>query len=122
MNKGQGVSLDFDVGAPLRALAGRWGHRIAYVASGAENQLGSSAVLVRPDGFAAWAADDEPRLEERNRPHIAGSENDEVTHDESIDIHRAYIAECDFVGRSLSSVRQEKLWWSCRGRTGASRP
>jgi len=32
-----------------------WNDRITYVASEAKDRLGLSAVLVRPDGFVAWA-------------------------------------------------------------------
>ncbi len=54
---GKGLLLDFDARPSLRALAERWRDRIAYVASDAEDRLGLSAVLVRPDGFVAWAAE-----------------------------------------------------------------
>jgi len=56
--------LDFDASAPLRALAGRWRDRIAYVAGDAKDRLGLSAVLVRPDGFVAWACEAAPSHEE----------------------------------------------------------
>jgi 2-polyprenyl-6-methoxyphenol hydroxylase-like FAD-dependent oxidoreductase len=61
---GKGVLLDFDARAPLQALAARWNGRIAYVASDAKDRLGLSAVLVRPDGFVAWAADAAPDFED----------------------------------------------------------
>ncbi|MGY4480398.1 FAD-dependent monooxygenase [Bradyrhizobium sp. USDA 3364] len=61
---GRGLLLDFDLRAPLRALADRWRGRITYLASDASDRLGLSAVLVRPDGFVAWATDMEPDLEE----------------------------------------------------------
>jgi hypothetical protein len=63
LSKGQGLLLDFDNGGPLRALASHWGERIAYRASGAHNQLGLSAVLVRPDGVVAWTAQEKPSFE-----------------------------------------------------------
>jgi hypothetical protein len=53
IRNGKGLLLDFDVSAPLEALASRWGGRITYVASDANDRLGLSAVLVRPDGFVA---------------------------------------------------------------------
>lgn len=65
LRTGTGLLLDFDAGAPLRALAGGWQGRIAYIASDAKDRLGLSAVLVRPDGFVAWAsagASDEAEL------------------------------------------------------------
>jgi 2-polyprenyl-6-methoxyphenol hydroxylase-like FAD-dependent oxidoreductase len=52
-----GLLLDFDTRASLQTLASRWGDRITYVASAPRERLGLSAVLVRPDGFVAWASD-----------------------------------------------------------------
>ena len=57
LRTGRGLFLDFDADARRAALAGRWGGRIAYVAGGARDRLGLSAVLVRPDGFVAWATE-----------------------------------------------------------------
>jgi 2-polyprenyl-6-methoxyphenol hydroxylase-like FAD-dependent oxidoreductase len=56
-SNGQGLLLDFAPGKPLQALAGRWAGRIAYVAAQASEQLGLSAVLVRPDGIVAWVGE-----------------------------------------------------------------
>jgi hypothetical protein len=63
LRNGKGLLLDFDASPPLAALASRWGDRIAYVASDARDRLGLSAVLVRPDGFVAWAEEADPNLE-----------------------------------------------------------
>ena len=52
---GQGVLLDLDATGPLRAMASRWADRIRYVAGDADDRLGLSALLVRPDGIVAWA-------------------------------------------------------------------
>ncbi|WP_201260427.1 aromatic-ring hydroxylase C-terminal domain-containing protein [Burkholderia catarinensis] len=60
---GKGVLLDFDADQPLQALASRWHDRIAYVAGDAEDRLGLRAVLVRPDGFVAWACDEDARVD-----------------------------------------------------------
>lgn len=60
----KGILLDFDARAPLQALASRWNGRIDYVAGDVKDRLGVSAVLVRPDGFVAWASDDVPEYEE----------------------------------------------------------
>lgn len=57
LRSGKGLLLDFDARAPLQTLAGRWPDRIAYVASDAEDSLGLTAVLIRPDGIVAWAGD-----------------------------------------------------------------
>lgn len=57
LRDGNGLLLDFGAGAPLRALAERWDGRIRYVAGDAEDRLGLEALLVRPDGFVAWASE-----------------------------------------------------------------
>ncbi|PBB23397.1 MULTISPECIES: FAD-dependent monooxygenase [unclassified Mesorhizobium] len=64
LRNGQGLLLDFDSHPALQALASHWSGRIAYVAGDARERLGPSALLVRPDGFVAWAADGEPDLGE----------------------------------------------------------
>ncbi|MGI4862742.1 MAG: FAD-dependent monooxygenase [Janthinobacterium lividum] len=56
---GQGILLDFEGNASLKTLAAEFGG-LNYVSGRAKEQLGLSAVLVRPDGFVAWAADGEP--------------------------------------------------------------
>jgi len=60
---GHGLLLDFGPQASLQALDGRWGDRVRYVAGDAKDRLGLSALLVRPDGFVAWASDVAPSLE-----------------------------------------------------------
>ncbi|PXV54054.1 2-polyprenyl-6-methoxyphenol hydroxylase [Dyella jiangningensis] len=60
LRTGKGLLLDFGDNASLRQLAGRWEDRLAYVASGAADTLGLSALLVRPDGLVAWATQDRP--------------------------------------------------------------
>ena len=57
LREGGGLLLDFDAQAPLRGLAERWPHRMRYVAGEARDRLGLRALLVRPDGIVAWAAD-----------------------------------------------------------------
>ena len=63
LREGRGLLLDFDAGTQLQALASRWSGRINYAAGDAKDRLGLSAVLVRPDGFVAWAADTAPDYE-----------------------------------------------------------
>jgi 2-polyprenyl-6-methoxyphenol hydroxylase-like FAD-dependent oxidoreductase len=63
LREGNGLLLDFGPDAPLKALDGRWGDRVRYVASNAKDRLGLSALLVRPDGFVAWATDTTPNVE-----------------------------------------------------------
>ena len=67
LRKGKGLLLDFDAHAPLQVLANRWRDRITYVAGDAKDRLGLSAVLVRPDGFVAWAAEAAPNHEEASQ-------------------------------------------------------
>lgn len=63
LRNGQGLLLDFDASPSLQALASRWNGRISYVAENARERLSLSALLVRPDGFVAWAADAEHDVE-----------------------------------------------------------
>ncbi|MFE0759390.1 FAD-dependent monooxygenase [Inquilinus sp. NPDC058860] len=67
LRTGRGLLLDFDSRASLQALAGRWRGRITYVAGDARDRLGLSAVLVRPDGFVAWAGGVAPDDDEASK-------------------------------------------------------
>jgi 2-polyprenyl-6-methoxyphenol hydroxylase-like FAD-dependent oxidoreductase len=67
LTNGKGLFLDFDSRAPLQALASRWSDRITYVASDARDRLGLNALLVRPDGVVAWAAEAAPDHEEASQ-------------------------------------------------------
>jgi hypothetical protein len=67
LHDGNGLLLDFGRQKSLEALAGLWGDRVRYVASDAVDRLVLSALLVRPDGFVAWASDTTPRPEEVTR-------------------------------------------------------
>ncbi|WP_198087158.1 FAD-dependent monooxygenase [Variovorax sp. E3] len=60
LREGTGVLVDFDRCEPLRRAVAPWGDRIRYVAGGAKDPLGLAAMLVRPDGFVAWASDKTP--------------------------------------------------------------
>jgi 2-polyprenyl-6-methoxyphenol hydroxylase-like FAD-dependent oxidoreductase len=64
LRSSKGLLLDFDTRSQLRALASRWDGRITYVASDVRDRLGLSAVLVRPDGIVAWAAEAAPDQEQ----------------------------------------------------------
>ena len=63
LRDGNGLLLDFGRQASLQALDGLWGGHVRYVASDAKDRLGLSALLVRPDGFVAWASDRTPSPE-----------------------------------------------------------
>ena len=67
LRDGKGVLLDFHPRSPLRSLASRRDERLKYIASEAKDRLGRTAVLVRPDGFIAWACDGEADLDEASR-------------------------------------------------------
>lgn len=60
MHDGRGILLDFDTNASLKTITSEYGDRIKYISGPAKEQLGLSAVLIRPDGFIAWASDGAP--------------------------------------------------------------
>ncbi|SDE58236.1 2-polyprenyl-6-methoxyphenol hydroxylase [Mucilaginibacter pineti] len=60
MHHGKGILLDFDNNDSLKTLASDYGGRIKYVSGPAKEQLGLSAVLIRPDGIIAWSSDTYP--------------------------------------------------------------
>ncbi|MEV0839704.1 FAD-dependent monooxygenase [Actinocatenispora sera] len=60
LRDGRGVALDFSTDGRLRAVARRHTDRIRYAGGPAHDDLGLAAVLVRPDGIVAWAADRAP--------------------------------------------------------------
>jgi 2-polyprenyl-6-methoxyphenol hydroxylase-like FAD-dependent oxidoreductase len=64
LRTGKGLLLDFDNRSTLAALANRWNDRITYVASDVKDRLGLSALLLRPDGFVAWASEAAVDLED----------------------------------------------------------
>ncbi|MFD8141675.1 FAD-dependent oxidoreductase [Streptomyces sp. NPDC059708] len=63
MADGRGVLLEFGTGRRLEASVTGWEGRIRYAAGPVADDLGSGAVLVRPDGVVAWAADRDPDRE-----------------------------------------------------------
>jgi 2-polyprenyl-6-methoxyphenol hydroxylase-like FAD-dependent oxidoreductase len=67
LRDGNGLLLDFGRPAALQTLDGLWGERVRYVASDVTDRLGLCALLVRPDGFVAWASDTTPIPEEVRR-------------------------------------------------------
>ena len=64
LRDGKGLFLQFDPGASLQALASGWREQVTYVACDVKERLALSAVLLRPDGFVAWASEAAPRAEE----------------------------------------------------------
>ncbi|MCP3099425.1 FAD-dependent monooxygenase [Myxococcus sp. K15C18031901] len=67
LRAGTGLLLDFGRQASLQTLDGHWGDQVRHVASDVRERLGLSALLVRPDGFVAWASDTTPNPEDITR-------------------------------------------------------
>ena len=57
---GRGVLLDFAGNPSLKTFAQEYGDQIQYVSGPVKESFGLTAVLVRPDGYIAWASDREP--------------------------------------------------------------
>ncbi|MEE4496117.1 FAD-dependent monooxygenase [Streptomyces sp. BE230] len=60
LRQGQGVVLDFSGDHALRSAANSWKGRIQYVSGSARDDLGLTALLIRPDGVVAWASEHTP--------------------------------------------------------------
>jgi 2-polyprenyl-6-methoxyphenol hydroxylase-like FAD-dependent oxidoreductase len=60
MHDGQGMLLDFELNPSLKTLASEYGDQLKYVSGRAKEQFGLRALLIRPDGFIAWASNSEP--------------------------------------------------------------
>jgi 2-polyprenyl-6-methoxyphenol hydroxylase-like FAD-dependent oxidoreductase len=68
LHDGTGLLISLGEKADLASLSKSWGGRVKYVAATAKEAKSLGALLVRPDGFVAWAADenaepDQPALE-----------------------------------------------------------
>jgi len=63
MHDGHGILLDLDGNASLQTLASEYGDQLKYISGRAKEQLGLTALLIRPDGFVAWASNSEPKEE-----------------------------------------------------------
>lgn len=59
---GRGLLVDFESNVALKGLTGRYEAKVDYMAVGAKDQLGLSALLIRPDGVVAWVAEEKPDL------------------------------------------------------------
>jgi hypothetical protein len=62
LHDGKGLLFDLTEGKKLRELGQTWNERLKYVSTPVKDDKGLTAVLVRPDGFVAWAAESEPNL------------------------------------------------------------
>jgi 2-polyprenyl-6-methoxyphenol hydroxylase-like FAD-dependent oxidoreductase len=63
LHGGLGLLLDFDHRAKLGTLCQKWPGRVIYQAASAKDSKGIAALLVRPDGFVAWAVDADSELD-----------------------------------------------------------
>jgi len=57
MHDGRGILLDFYNNINLKALANEYENQVKYVSAKAKEQFGLSALLIRPDGYVAWAGE-----------------------------------------------------------------
>ena len=57
LRHGKALLLDFGGSDLLRMLADRYRNQLSYIACDAKDGSGLSALLIRPDGFVAWASD-----------------------------------------------------------------
>ena len=62
LHDGKGLLLSLTEWDELGALAETWKERLKYVSAGTKDSKGLTAVLVRPDGFVAWATESKPDL------------------------------------------------------------
>ena len=62
LHDGKGVLLDLAQSKELSALSQTRKERLKYVSAKAKDSKGLTAVLVRPDGFVAWATESEPNV------------------------------------------------------------
>ncbi|MEO7211500.1 FAD-dependent monooxygenase [Mucilaginibacter sp.] len=56
MHDGKGILLDFNENTSQKALGDKYNDQIKYISGRAKEQLGLSALLIRPDGIIAWAS------------------------------------------------------------------
>ena len=62
LHDGTGLLLDFAANKELSTLSRKWAGRVKYVAARPKNSKDLTALLIRPDGFVAWATDSDPNL------------------------------------------------------------
>ena len=58
LHDGTGLMVELSGKADAASLIQRWAGRVKYVAPHAKDAMNLAAFLVRPDGFVAWAADE----------------------------------------------------------------
>ena len=60
----RGLDISSRVHSPTFTLVNEYGDQMRYISGRAKEQLGLSAVLIRPDGIVAWASDNGPDYSE----------------------------------------------------------
>ena len=89
LHEGHGMLLDFDstngadASTLLKTIAEEYGEQMKYVSGRAKDQLGLSAVLIRPDGIVAWATNskaDEQSIREAAAPWWRRSSEASLAH------------------------------------------
>ena len=63
LHDGTGLLLDFTGKEELSILSQRWSSRMKYVAAQPKESQGLTTLLIRPDGFVAWASNADPNLQ-----------------------------------------------------------
>lgn len=59
MRDGKAILLDFKNNELLKTLTSAYNNQVKYISNSAKDQLGLTALLMRPDGIVAWVADNE---------------------------------------------------------------
>ena len=62
LHLGKGLLLDLTKGKQLQSVGEPWNQRLQYVSTRVVDSKGLLAMLIRPDGFVAWASESEPEL------------------------------------------------------------
>jgi hypothetical protein len=62
LHDGTGLLLDLTANEKLSTLSQRWPGRLKYASPQAKDTKGLAAMLLRPDGFVAWATGTDPNL------------------------------------------------------------
>jgi 2-polyprenyl-6-methoxyphenol hydroxylase-like FAD-dependent oxidoreductase len=60
LHQGNGLLVDFTDSGELHSLAQRWSRQVKYLSAKTADSKGLTALLVRPDGFVAWATEAQP--------------------------------------------------------------
>ena len=64
LHLGKGLLLDLTEGREFRSASEAWNQRLQHVSSQVSDSKGLAALLIRPDGFVAWATESRPDLSE----------------------------------------------------------